>query len=40
MGLSISYQIVTDKHQGTLSCTSAQSQTGTTFTVMIPIRQS
>jgi len=37
MGLSISYQIVTEKHGGKLSCTSAPGQ-GTAFTIEIPIR--
>ena len=35
MGLAISYQIVTDKHGGQLTCTSAPDQ-GTTFTIQIP----
>ncbi|MGP1386817.1 MAG: PAS domain-containing sensor histidine kinase [Thainema sp.] len=39
MGLSISHQIVTDKHKGRLSCHSEPEQPGTTFTVMIPTRQ-
>ena len=38
MGLSISYQIVTDKHGGTLECIS-ESGKGATFIVKIPIRQ-
>ncbi|MDX2232190.1 MAG: ATP-binding protein [Leptolyngbyaceae cyanobacterium bins.349] len=38
MGLSISYQIITEKHQGTLICQSAQHQ-GTTLIATIPIRQ-
>lgn len=36
MGLSISYQIVTERHRGTLSCSSTQGQ-GTTFTIKIPL---
>ena len=36
MGLSISYQIVTERHGGTLSCSSTQGQ-GTTFTIKIPL---
>jgi len=39
MGLSISYQIVTEKHQGTLSCHSTPGS-GTEFVIEIPIRQS
>ena len=38
MGLSISYQIVTDKHGGSLTCTS-QSGQGTTFYIQLPLRQ-
>ncbi len=38
MGMSISYQIVTQKHGGTLEFTSEQGQ-GTEFIVQIPIRQ-
>ena len=38
MGLSISYQIVVEKHQGTLECRSALNQ-GSQFMVTIPIRQ-
>ena len=38
MGLSISYQIVTEKHRGTLSCCSTP-ETGTEFVIEIPIRQ-
>ena len=37
MGMSISYQIVTDNHQGSLRCES--SPTGTTFIIDIPQRQ-
>lgn len=36
MGLSISYQVVTQKHRGHLSCTSAIGE-GTTFVIKIPI---
>jgi PAS domain S-box-containing protein len=39
MGLSISYQIVCDRHQGRLTCQSHLGQ-GTTFVIMIPLRQS
>lgn len=38
MGLSISYQIVTEKHKGKLTCAST-SQLGTEFIIQIPIRQ-
>jgi signal transduction histidine kinase len=38
MGLSISYQIIKDKHRGLLECDSAIGQ-GTTFTIRIPIQQ-
>ena len=38
IGLSISYQIVNDQHQGTLECDS-QPGKGTTFQIKIPIRQ-
>ncbi|WP_204137560.1 PAS domain-containing protein [Halomicronema sp. CCY15110] len=38
IGLSISYQIVTEQHRGTLTCESQLSQ-GTTFHVTIPIQQ-
>lgn len=38
MGLSISYQIITEKHRGTLQCDSIPNQ-GTCFIVTIPIRQ-
>lgn len=37
MGMSISYQIVTEKHQGKLKCFSSPSQ-GTEFVIEIPIR--
>ncbi|MEH2285719.1 MAG: AAA family ATPase [Nostoc sp.] len=39
MGLSISYQIVVEKHKGTLQCVSEPGQ-GATFTIVIPICQS
>ncbi|MBF2035949.1 MAG: PAS domain-containing protein [Leptolyngbyaceae cyanobacterium T60_A2020_046] len=39
MGLSISYQIVTERHGGTLTCDSTVG-VGTTFTITIPLRQS
>lgn len=38
MGLSISYQIVTEKHGGSLQCISKPDQ-GTTFVITIPLRQ-
>lgn len=38
IGLAISYQIVTDRHQGTLDCCSQEGQ-GTELTIQIPIRQ-
>ncbi|MDZ7958660.1 MAG: CHASE3 domain-containing protein [Aulosira sp. DedQUE10] len=38
MGMSISYQIITEKHQGKLKCFSAPEQ-GTEFSIQIPIRQ-
>ena len=38
MGLSISYQIVTEKHGGTLSV-STQAEQGTQFTIQIPLSQ-
>jgi signal transduction histidine kinase len=38
MGLSISYQIVTERHHGTLQCDSQLGQ-GTTFIITIPITQ-
>ena len=38
MGLSISYQVVTEKHKGSLQCVSALGQ-GATFIVTIPTRQ-
>ena len=38
MGLSISYQIVTERHGGSLDCVSTQGQ-GTTFTIKIPLKE-
>ncbi|WP_416671009.1 sensor histidine kinase [Egbenema bharatensis] len=38
MGMSISYQIVTDRHQGSLHCISAIGQ-GTEFVIEIPVQQ-
>ncbi|MEH2322067.1 MAG: ATP-binding protein [Nostoc sp.] len=37
MGLSISYQIITEKHGGSLQCISSPGQ-GTEFVIAIPIR--
>ncbi|MDM9585153.1 ATP-binding protein [Nostoc sp. GT001] len=37
MGLSISYQIITDKHGGSLQCISSPGQ-GAEFVITIPIR--
>ena len=39
MGLSISYQIVTEKHGGTLTCTTPETG-GTCFVITIPLSQS
>ncbi|MDA0672111.1 MAG: PAS domain-containing protein [Cyanobacteria bacterium] len=39
MGLSISYQVVAEKHGGTLTCDSTVGQ-GTTFVITIPLHQS
>lgn len=39
MGLSISYQIVTEQHHGVLECDSVLGQ-GTTFMIRIPVHQS
>ncbi|HEY9618571.1 MAG TPA: ATP-binding protein, partial [Microcoleaceae cyanobacterium] len=39
MGMSISYQIITEKHHGKLECYSAPGQ-GTKFLIQIPIQQS
>ncbi len=38
MGMSISYQIITEKHQGTITCESVPGQ-GTNFIVEIPLKQ-
>ncbi|MER3494236.1 MAG: hypothetical protein C4323_19295 [Mastigocladus sp. ERB_26_2] len=38
MGMSISYQIITEKHRGKLECFSTPNQ-GTEFVIQIPIRQ-
>lgn len=38
MGMSISYQIITEKHNGKLECSSTIGQ-GTEFSIQIPIRQ-
>ena len=38
MGLSISYQIVTEKHRGKLFCHSTPGQ-GTEFEIEIPMQQ-
>ncbi|MBD2460242.1 HAMP domain-containing protein [Oscillatoria sp. FACHB-1407] len=38
MGLSISYQIITEKHQGTLECFSTPGK-GTEFVIQIPIKK-
>jgi two-component system, NtrC family, sensor kinase len=38
MGMSISYQIVTEKHGGQIFCHSALGQ-GTEFVIQIPVRQ-
>lgn len=37
IGMSITYQIITEKHRGTLSCDSTLG-VGTTFTIKIPVR--
>jgi two-component system, NtrC family, sensor kinase len=39
MGLAISYQIITEKHQGTLECFS-EPGSGTEFVIAIPLQQS
>ena len=39
MGLSISYQIITERHGGSLECLSTPGR-GTTFSISIPLRQS
>jgi len=38
MGMSLSYQIITDRHQGTLACSSTLGR-GTTIVIKIPCRQ-
>ncbi len=38
LGMSISYQIITDKHQGSLTCTS-EPGVGTSFLIEIPVHQ-
>ncbi len=38
MGMSISYQIVTQNHHGTLECISSPDQ-GTAFVIVIPLKQ-
>ena len=38
MGLSISYQIITEIHKGKLECFSNSNQ-GTKFTIQIPIQR-
>lgn len=38
MGMSISYQVVTEKHGGTLNCSSQPGQ-GTQFIIQLPMRQ-
>jgi two-component system, NtrC family, sensor kinase len=37
MGLSISYQIITEKHHGSLVCQATENST--TFTVTLPLDQ-
>jgi signal transduction histidine kinase len=37
MGMSISYQIITEKHKGKLECFSTPGE-GTEFVIQIPIR--
>lgn len=39
MGLSIAYQVITERHQGSLICQTAPGE-GTTFTIEIPLKQS
>ncbi|NEP14198.1 MAG: sensor histidine kinase [Symploca sp. SIO2C1] len=36
LGMAIAYQIITDKHGGTITCDSTIGQ-GTTFTIVLPI---
>ncbi|MGD1912950.1 MAG: hypothetical protein ACFB2X_19520 [Rivularia sp. (in: cyanobacteria)] len=38
MGLSISYQIIVEKHSGSLNCISILGE-GTEFVITIPIKQ-
>jgi signal transduction histidine kinase len=38
MGMSISYQIVTKNHHGTIECISSPHQ-GTAFVIVIPLKQ-
>ncbi|MBC1295697.1 HAMP domain-containing histidine kinase, partial [Nostoc sp. UCD122] len=38
LGLSISYQIIVEKHKGKISCISAPGK-GTEFVIEIPIKQ-
>ncbi|BBD70363.1 integral membrane sensor signal transduction histidine kinase [Nostoc commune NIES-4072] len=38
LGMSISYQIITEKHQGNLNCISSP-RAGTKFIIEIPIQQ-
>jgi signal transduction histidine kinase len=38
LGLSISYQIIVEKHKGSLQCISAPGQ-GAQFRIEIPVRQ-
>jgi signal transduction histidine kinase len=38
LGMSISYQIVVEKHKGSLTCMSAPGQ-GAEFVIAIPVRQ-
>jgi two-component system, NtrC family, sensor kinase len=39
MGLSISYQIITERHKGSLECKSTPGQ-GAEFTIILPIKTS
>jgi two-component system, NtrC family, sensor kinase len=38
LGMSISHEIIVEKHRGSLSCTAADTE-GTCFTITIPIDQ-
>ncbi|MEG3899832.1 MULTISPECIES: ATP-binding protein, partial [unclassified Microcoleus] len=38
LGMSISYQIITEKHRGKIKCFSTP-EAGTEFVIQIPIRQ-